>query len=56
MADKAAAPLGAVALAQAAGYGWVMTAVAVACALAAFALITYHRLPLRQPSNMEAPS
>ncbi|TDD12106.1 MFS transporter [Nonomuraea deserti] len=42
--DKALAPLGAVALAQAAGYGWVMGAVAAACAIAAFALVAYHRL------------
>ncbi len=32
--DKALAPLGAVALAQVAGYGWVMGAVAMACAIA----------------------
>ncbi|GAB2452866.1 MFS transporter [Streptosporangium sandarakinum] len=44
VADKAAAPLGAVALAQAVGYGWVMGAVAAACGLAAFALLAYHRL------------
>ncbi|NRQ38096.1 MFS transporter [Nonomuraea sp. NN258] len=44
VADKALAPLGAVALAQAAGYGWVMGAVAAACAIAAFALLAYHRL------------
>ncbi|GAA3162983.1 MFS transporter [Nonomuraea salmonea] len=44
VADKALAPLGAVALAQAAGYGWVMGAVAAACAIAAFALVAYHRL------------
>ncbi|MFF0312209.1 MFS transporter [Streptosporangium sp. NPDC004379] len=44
VADKALAPLGAVALAQTAGYGWVMSAVAVACAIAAFALLAYHRL------------
>ncbi|MEU9831774.1 MFS transporter [Streptosporangium sp. NPDC048047] len=44
VADKALAPLGAVALAQAAGYGWVMGAVAVACAVSAFALVAYHRL------------
>ncbi|MEV4160799.1 hypothetical protein [Nonomuraea dietziae] len=42
--DKALAPLGAVALAQAAGYGWVMGAVAVACVIAALALVAYHRL------------
>ncbi|MBB3726061.1 MFS transporter [Nonomuraea dietziae] len=41
---KALAPLGAVALAQAAGYGWVMGAVAVACVIAALALVAYHRL------------
>ncbi|GAA0988778.1 hypothetical protein GCM10009555_071150 [Acrocarpospora macrocephala] len=44
VADKALAPLGAVALAQSAGYGWVMAAVAVASAIAAFALLAYHRL------------
>ncbi|MET8054135.1 MFS transporter [Streptosporangium sp. NPDC005286] len=44
VADKALAPLGAVALAQAVGYQWVMAAVAVACAIAAFALVAYHRV------------
>ncbi|MGW0810595.1 MFS transporter [Nonomuraea sp. NPDC002799] len=44
VADKALAPLGAVALAQAAGYSWVMGAVAAACAISAFALVAYHRL------------
>ncbi|MGR6924351.1 MFS transporter [[Actinomadura] parvosata] len=44
VADKALAPLGALALAQAAGYAWVMGAVAAACAIAAFALVVYHRL------------
>ncbi|WP_246090316.1 hypothetical protein [Nonomuraea deserti] len=44
VADKAAAPLAAVALVQAVGYGWVMGAVAMACANAAFALLAYHRL------------
>ncbi|WP_336209551.1 MFS transporter [Nonomuraea sp. LPB2021202275-12-8] len=44
VADKALAPLGAVALAQVAGYGWVMGAVAAACAIAAFALVAYHRV------------
>ncbi|MFD1930890.1 MFS transporter [Nonomuraea mangrovi] len=44
VADKALAPLGAVALAQAVGYGWVMGAVALACATAALALVAYHRL------------
>ncbi|GAA0408542.1 MFS transporter [Acrocarpospora corrugata] len=44
VADKALAPLGAVALAQAAGYTWVMGAVATACAIAALALLAYHRL------------
>ncbi len=43
VADKALAPLGAVALAQAAGYTWVMAAVAVACAVAALALVAHHR-------------
>ncbi|GAA3469866.1 MFS transporter [Nonomuraea roseola] len=42
--DKALAPLGAVALAQAVGYGWVMGAVALACVIAALALVAYHRL------------
>ncbi|GAA3828444.1 MFS transporter [Sphaerisporangium flaviroseum] len=41
---KATAPLGAVALAQAAGYGWVMAAVAAGCGIAASALLIYHRL------------
>lgn len=44
VAAKATAPLGAVAVAQVAGYGWVMGAVALACALAAFTLVAYHRL------------
>lgn len=43
VADKAVAPLAATALAQAVGYGWVMVAVALACVVAAFALILYHR-------------
>ncbi|MCC5576288.1 MFS transporter [Microtetraspora sp. AC03309] len=53
VADKAAAPLGAVALAQAAGYGWVMAAVATACGIASFALVAYHRLSFRPISNQE---
>lgn len=44
VADKALAPLGAVALAQAVGYVWVMGAVATACAVAALALVAYHRV------------
>lgn len=44
VADKALAPLGAVALAQAAGYVWVMGAVATACMIAALALVAYHRV------------
>jgi predicted MFS family arabinose efflux permease len=44
VADKALAPLGAVALAQAAGYVWVMGAVATACVIAAGALLAYHRV------------
>ncbi|MDP4509391.1 MFS transporter [Nonomuraea turcica] len=44
VADKALAPLGAVALAQAVGYVWVMGAVAAACMIAAFALVAYHRV------------
>ncbi|WP_246264180.1 MFS transporter [Acrocarpospora pleiomorpha] len=44
VADKALAPLGAVALAQTTGYGWVMGTVAAACALAAGALLAYHRV------------
>ncbi|MGW7481876.1 MFS transporter [Nonomuraea muscovyensis] len=44
VADKALAPLGAVALAQAVGYVWVMGAVATACAIAALALAAYHRV------------
>jgi predicted MFS family arabinose efflux permease len=51
VADKALAPLGAVTLAQTAGYGWVMGAVAAACAVAAFALLAYHRLQFRPASN-----
>ncbi|MFB4294660.1 MFS transporter [Nonomuraea sp. ATR24] len=51
VADKALAPLGAVALAEAAGYGWVMGAVAAACSVAAFALLAYHRLQFRSASN-----
>ncbi|MGW2157580.1 MFS transporter [Nonomuraea sp. NPDC001699] len=53
VADKALAPLGAVALAQAVGHGWVMGAVAAACGIAAFALLAYHRLGFRQASNQE---
>ncbi|MEO3869770.1 MFS transporter [Nonomuraea sp. B12E4] len=56
VADKAVAPLGAVALAQAAGYGWVMAAVTAACLIAALALAAYHRLSFRQASNQEVPS
>ncbi|MGV9309863.1 MFS transporter [Nonomuraea sp. NPDC003727] len=44
VADKALAPLGAVALAQAVGYIWVMGAVATACMIAALALVAYHRV------------
>jgi predicted MFS family arabinose efflux permease len=44
VADKALAPLGAVALAQVAGYVWVMGAVATACMIAALALVAYHRV------------
>lgn len=44
VADKALAPLGAVALAQAVGYTWVMGAVAAACTAAALALVAYHRV------------
>jgi MFS family permease len=44
VADKALAPLGAVALAQAVGYVWVMGAVAAACVIAALALVAYHRV------------
>ncbi|MFE3449835.1 MFS transporter [Nonomuraea sp. NPDC059194] len=44
VADKALAPLGAVALAQATGYGWVMGVVALACTVAALALVAYHRV------------
>lgn len=46
VADKALAPLGAVALAQAVGYAWVMGAVAAASIIAASALIAYHRTTL----------
>ncbi|MEU4834193.1 hypothetical protein [Streptosporangium sp. NPDC023615] len=44
VAGKAVAPLGAITLAQATGYTWVMTAVAVACAVAALALVAHHRV------------
>ncbi|MFI7702457.1 MFS transporter [Nonomuraea sp. NPDC049480] len=44
VADKALAPLGAVALAQAVGYVWVMGAVAAACVIAALVLVAYHRV------------
>ncbi|MBB5085283.1 MFS transporter [Nonomuraea endophytica] len=44
VADKALAPLGAVALAQVAGYPPVMAAVAAVCVIAAGALVAYHRL------------
>ncbi|WP_246079741.1 MFS transporter [Nonomuraea mesophila] len=56
VADKALAPLGAVTLAHSVGYGWVMGAVTAACAAAAFALVAYHRLSFRQPSNQEVSS
>jgi predicted MFS family arabinose efflux permease len=56
VADKAAAPLGAVALAQTAGYGLVMTAVAVVCALAALALVAYDRLPFGAQPQQEVSS
>ncbi|MDA0638739.1 MFS transporter [Nonomuraea sp. MCN248] len=45
VAGKALAPLGAMALAHAAGYGWVLGAVTAACAVSACALVAYHRLP-----------
>ncbi|MFC6580985.1 MFS transporter [Planomonospora parontospora] len=51
VAAKASAPLGALALAQLAGYGRVMAAVAAACAVAAFALTAYHRIPFRPASK-----
>ncbi|GAA4567055.1 MFS transporter [Planotetraspora kaengkrachanensis] len=51
IAASATAPLGAVALAHVAGYGWVMVAVAATCVLAAFALLAYHRVSFRQASN-----
>ncbi|MFI9598090.1 MFS transporter [Nonomuraea sp. NPDC052265] len=44
VADKALAPLGAVALAQAVGYTWVMSAVAAVCVTAALSLVAYHRV------------
>ncbi|WP_239089907.1 MFS transporter [Sphaerimonospora thailandensis] len=44
VAAKAAAPVAAIALAQAVGYHWVMVAVVSACAVAAFALLAYHHL------------
>nr|BFE79461.1 hypothetical protein GCM10020093_020620 [Planobispora longispora] len=51
VAAKAAAPLGALTLAQAAGYSGVMAAVAVGCAIAAVALTTYHHIPFREASK-----
>ncbi|GAA3446467.1 MFS transporter [Planomonospora venezuelensis] len=46
-AAKAAAPLLAAAAVPVIGYGVVMSAVALACGLAAVALTAYHRVPLR---------
>ncbi|WP_440106728.1 MFS transporter [Streptosporangium sp. H16] len=54
IAAKALAPLGALALALATGYGWVMAAVATACVIATAALTAYHRLSLRRPFDQEA--
>ncbi|GAA0930546.1 MFS transporter [Nonomuraea longicatena] len=51
VADKALAPLGAVALAQVVGYPPVMAAVAAVCAIAAGALVTYHPHIIRFTSN-----
>ncbi|MET9240945.1 MFS transporter [Nonomuraea sp. NPDC003709] len=56
VADKALAPLGAVALAQLIGYAWVMGAVTAACGIAAFTLVVYHRLSFRQISKQEVSS
>ncbi|WP_239129849.1 MFS transporter [Planobispora takensis] len=44
MAAKAGAPLLAAVLLPVAGYGWVMGAVALACVIAASALVAYHRV------------
>ncbi|GGL46922.1 MFS transporter [Planomonospora parontospora] len=51
VAAKASAPLGALTLAQAVGYGSVMAAVATACAIAAVALTSYHRISFRPASK-----
>ncbi|GAA3119431.1 hypothetical protein GCM10010466_07830 [Planomonospora alba] len=51
VAAKASAPLGALALAQVAGCGRVMATVGTACAIAAFALAAYHRVPFRPGSK-----
>ncbi|WP_068928995.1 MFS transporter [Planobispora rosea] len=44
MAAKAGAPLLAAVLLPVAGYGWVMGGVALACVIAALALVAYHRI------------
>ncbi|MEV4188166.1 hypothetical protein AB0J28_42695 [Streptosporangium canum] len=44
LSAKAASPLGAVAPAQLAGHGPVMTTVATVCVIAAFAPPAYHRV------------
>ncbi|MCG5213417.1 MFS transporter [Streptosporangium soli] len=54
VADKALAPLGAIALAQVVGYGWVMAAVALACMTAALALVVYHRRSFGRPATRPA--
>ncbi|MBF8184804.1 MFS transporter [Nonomuraea sp. K274] len=48
---KAVSPAAALAVAQVAGYGWVMAAVTLACLVAAAALVGYHRLSFRRTSN-----
>ncbi|PZG42767.1 MFS transporter [Spongiactinospora gelatinilytica] len=53
-AARAGAPLGAMALAQVTDYGWVMVAVAAACAVAAIALLSYHRAMIRRERKQSA--
>ncbi|MFC5819236.1 MFS transporter [Nonomuraea harbinensis] len=51
---KAVSPAAALALAQAAGYGWVMAGVALTCLTAAAALTLYHRLSFRRTSKHQS--
>ncbi|MFI6742738.1 MFS transporter [Nonomuraea sp. NPDC050451] len=48
---KAVSPAAALAVAHAAGYGWVMAAVTLTCLVAAASLVGYHRLSFRRTSN-----